>query len=129
MFAYPEDLPVEEAKTLVSMLTGNAEKDVKVAAQAAWALQGYLQKTLLGSTSGALMAAESLTTEKEALAYLQGLADGKSPFPHAEGLLDGLLTNPAIIEKIAKLLLPFLAKWALEWLKTGSLDDLLGRLK
>lgn len=137
---YPSEIPTEAIKTLFGQVTGRDDRNVKVAAKSGWVVQGYLQAVILGDPdtgTGGVMAASADEEEHPALSETQAIeilaaacdsdSLGAADRPQIAGLLDGI--GGAISGRVAKLLLPVITRWLVEWLQEGGLDNLIGRIQ
>lgn len=125
MYPYPDSIG-EEVKVLVGMLRGQTAKDVALAANAGWAVQGYLQSLSIGVPASQVSALSvDMIDDAEALSLLSKLAGNAgdvratSVDAAVSGLADGV---------IAKLLLSILQKWLEKFLANGGLEKLIEKI-
>jgi len=120
--AYPlPEQAIPEVAVLVGMLTGKEKPDTKQALQSGWVVQGYLMSVVAG-TSVAADAEIAAIDDATAVAHLQGLLEPKAADVDASGAggIGGAVA--------ARLLLPIIQKWLVQWLQNGGLEQLIGQI-
>lgn len=121
---------------LFAILTGNADRDVRLALQHGWVVQGFLQGALIppkselpepNKVSRAMMASNVSGKRGETISHEQAVAmlgalrqrgkrdNDESSTLRAQGFL-GDLFGKDLQKEVARLLLPILMRWLDQWL-------------
>lgn len=121
--AYPlPEQAIPEVAALVGMLTGKATPDTAQALHSGWVVQGYLMSLVVGHAEAAAVEAEALD-DAGAVEKLSSLLEVQAQDASGQGLAGGIGGAMA-----ARLLLPIIQKWLVQWLQNGGLEQLIGQI-